>query len=498
MKHKNKVLKKFKLIILLLIVMLVNISTQVLASEENIEEETPTITAESIPYIEMRVKTKKINEEKQVLVECWASNLTKLEGINMTFIYDGTKVQPSYVSGEKQNQLLEETINGETVNLDSIKYDKMPTLPDPNTGSLLDAQEQFYIKSKALLSNSFEFKNGYENQLNIQTFKYLSQNNNIEGLQFAITTENPVIDAATPILLGTFSFKQMDSTINIQKVEGIFGENSIGVFSPKSINIMCYNDPTLNPETDEPNFYDKTLVFTYEKYGSLSGTIELGYDRNGKFTKFTGKKVYDVRIGLYELGTVSDLNFESVGGTYRKMRTKLKPLLTGTKYSNKYRFDKDAIPTITPVREIITSYDDVNDKKQIEFQIDEIEPGAYLIFIDREDYGDYIIKNLQIEPSENVNLNDIVKTDEIQCIRLLAGDLDKTGRVDQNDKTILSRLLKDDGRNSIGYNFFDINGDGKGNANDKTFMTRILANGFKKIKNVILLDENNNVLSRVY
>lgn len=447
MECKNMLSKRIKCVLIILLIMLTTINVPVFAVED--ADVTDPAPIASSAYIEMKVKTVKVGETNQVLVECWASNLTMLESMDIAFSYDSTKLEPSNISS---NDILE--------NLASIKT--WPTPINPSTGLSNEEEEAFNNRSFEILSNSFAFEENYQTKLALDIFRYV--NTEKETLQFVMSKKDDTatIDISGEELIGTFSF--------VQK-EGATIEE--GVFNPEKNIVICNNG------SDDVVIVDNTLEFTYQKYGSISGKIETGYMNGDKFEQI-GKNIATVK--LYNVSDIAEFDWTEVGSTYKTNRLKLQPIITGD-YEVYYRPDNSKIPEIKPVLEITIAEEDLG-----KFKLDKVLFGEYIVIIDKVNYADYIIQNIVIDGTN--------KDIDLGNIQLEAGDLNKDGIIDKTDRTIFLKLytnadiIKDD----LGIVAFDLNDDGNeiksSEKTDRTYMLKILANSLNKtIKKVESLAE---------
>lgn len=449
MKSHNIALKRLKIVIEILILMFVCLCTTSYATDVNLSsEENKVVTeenTENLPYIEMKVKSKSVDGTTQVLVEAWGSKFSNLEGLEIVFTYDNTKLTPSNIAD-----------NSEIINLESIKYEKTPTQST--------AQDAFYKASKDVLSNSFAFKNEYADKLGIDLFRYLAPYENNEAMQFVISCKDKInisdISATDPVLLGTFSFKQTKNT-TLDETE----------FTTKRIKIYC--DDGLTDEyysfytREETNGEDCTEIveFIYAKYGSISGTIETGYmkpdaDGNPVYTLCGSKRVASKKtatIYLYKAEDVSGIKWGATARTYIASRKKIINFIAG-EYSNYCIPDENAETEIKYWTKIKTE-----DGDNGIFKIENIEFGEYVVFIDKYNYGDYIITNITID-SENQDI-------DLGTISLIAGDMNKDGVFsttgDRNPFTLQIQLNNkvNEGQqdlSELGISFaYDLNDDGK-------------------------------------
>lgn len=377
----------------------------------------------SLPYIEMKVKTVKVGSSTQVLVECWASNLTSFEGAEIVFTYDKTVLQPSYISGNN--------INEELADIESIKYENRPEVVTPSTAESIAAQTAFDNASKNLLSNSFAFDSAYASTLGIDIFRYLATNGNSEAIQFVMSKKDYLSDvsATAPVLVGTFSFKQTEGT----SIEA-------GLFNTKRIKVICDDNPSASDVTsyirEEANGEDCTdiIEFTYTKYGSISGTISIDMKKT--------KNIATIKI--YEKSTVETINWDAVG--------------------NKYKNAKANLPQ--PTLEYTTTEADAGS-----FKIEKVPLGEYVILVDKANFLDYIITNVVLDSSNyDIDLNI-----EIGDIKLVPGDVNDDGRITLSDKTTFDSGYK------VKDKKYDLNDDEKLSLLDKTIFDNAYKLKYKKV-----------------
>lgn len=341
MNSRNTTAKQLKRILIATIFILSCIITSVYATTStNVQ----TNLTNTLPYIEMKVKSTGNN---QILVEAWGSNFTCLEGLEIVFTYDNTKLTPSKI-----------TDNSEITDLNSIKYDNRPTSSE--------AQVAFDEASKNVLSNSFAFDSAYDNMLGIDIFKYLAPSGSNEAIQFIISRKDYLtnINATDPVLLGAFSFKQTENT-SLDETE----------FTTKRIKIYC--DDGLTDEDysfytrEETNGEDCTEIveFTYAKYGSISGTIAIDVKNT--------KNIATIKI--FEKGKTMDW----------------------TNLTN-YQANRLNLPKADYEYTTLDSDNGV-------FCIDNIPYGEYEILVEKDNYLDYVITNVIIDSSnECIDLDTLI------------------------------------------------------------------------------------------
>lgn len=456
MKGCNKTLKKLKSLLIIISIILICSITQVHATDTQVGEENSETEVTNLPYIEMKVKSTKVGESNQVLVEMWGSNFTNLEGMEIVFTYNNTKLTPSVVNS-----------NGLIDNLDSYKYEKRPTQAgDKPTSSELLEQANFDAASTDILSESFNFENEYKNLLDIDLFRYLAPNGNNEAMQFIISRKNETseINATDPILLGKFSFSQTEGTA-IEETD----------FATNRIKIYCDDGNT----EDDYSYYVRDIAngenctdiveFTFEKYGSISGTVETGYFNGTSFEQI-GKNI--VTVKLYNASDVSDIDWTEIGVAYETNRLKLQPIIGG-EYESCCRPDNSKTPEIEAVLEITTTEADLGN-----FKLDNVLFGEYVVVIDKLNYADYIVTGVIIDgANKDINLGNI---------QIEAGDLNKDGIIDKIDRTIFLRLYtnSEDIKADLGIVAFDLDDDGNEEKNsekiDRTYMLRILSNSLNR------------------
>lgn len=450
MKSHNIALKRLKIVTEILILMFVCLCTTSYATDINLGSEENT---ENLPYIEMKVKSKSVDGTTQVLVEAWGSKFTNLEGLEIVFTYDNTKLTPSNIAD-----------NSEITNLESIKYEKTPTQST--------AQDAFYKASKDVLSNSFAFKNEYADKLGIDLFRYLAPYEKNEAMQFVISRKDyeNEISATDPVLLGTFSFKQTKNT-TLDETE----------FTTKRIKIYCDDGLTENDyswyEKEDANGDDCTEIveFIYAKYGSISGTIETGYYNQTQYVNI-GKNIANVKI--YNASDVSSIDWTLVGNQYKNNRINIQPIITSS-YKTYCRPDVSQTPTIEPVFNITTAEEDLG-----KFEITTIPYGEYVVVVDKLDYGDYIITNVVVDST----YSDI----DLGNIQLEVGDFNKDGKIDRTDRTIFLGLIANmtNIENDLGIVGFDLDDNGKYDRTDRTIMLRVIASSLNKtIKSVLSMEK---------
>lgn len=401
----NKVLKKVKSgLIMTLIFMMCITTVPSFATDPVIEEGPPgstegETTETNLPHIDMKVKVgSKVGGANQVLVECWASKINNLAEIDIAFTYDNTILEPSYINGDNKNEILdgllnvEEEVDGEKVITErGIKYENRPEVLNPSTGLNIDEQTAFNNKSKQVLSNSFEFKSGYENYLDIFVFQYLAPNGNNEALKFVIRNEtiNDIPNITDEVLIGTFSFRKISDA----SLEGTFATKYIGITSDNNDEGWDIRDITGGPNNDIEKNCEDLVEFVYEKFGSISGTI-------------VTKDIDSCNIAtikIYKKNEVESIKWDSVESEYDEQRSKLKEL--------------EKI-------EYTTTVDD-NGKFLIEVPFDK-----YVVLIDKYMYVDYIITDIDVSNAETINLDE-----KIGNIELIVGDYDKNGVIDAYDRS---------------------------------------------------------------
>lgn len=407
MKGRNALLLKLtrKLFIAVLLIIICTTSgvyaTDIAPDDGNTTE--PTVTT-TLPYIEMKVKAVKVGESNQILVEMWGSNFTNLEAIEFVFTYNNAKLTPSNVNSN-------EIVN----NLDLYKYEKRPTQAgDKPTALELLEQAEFDQNSTETLSKAFNFETEYASSLDIDLFRYLAPSENIEAMQFIMSKKDETtnISATDPVLLGKFSFRQTEGT-TLDETE----------LATSRIKVSCDDGVTSGEESyyvrDVANGENCTEIveFTYEKYGSISGIIETS------ISTIDGKKTYSSKnitnIELYESSKVADINFADKN--YRK-----------------------SLPE--PDREYRTT-----EEENGVFKIENIDFGNYVVIIDKDNYADWIITNVDINSSnKDIDFSNIIKIGiEIQgiikkegTISLIPGDIDKNGLIDSNDTLLYNKDYK--------------------------------------------------------
>lgn len=405
----NKLLKKVKSGVIIALMLMMCITTPSFATDPVIEEGPPESTEEEtvgtdLPHMDMKVKVgSKVGGANQVLVECWASKINNLETIDIIFTYDKTILQPSYISGENQNDIL--------AGIDTIKWETRRDAIDPSTKLSTDEEIDFMNRNTDLLSKSFEFKNGYGNDLEIFIFQYLATEGNNEAVQFVTEkTTDAEITTEEEVLLGTFSFRKIGDA----SLEETFSTRYIGITSDNNEEGFEIRDIT--GKYGDTNCED-LVVFVYEKYGSISGKIsasiksESGRELNKNFDKPI------VTVKIYKKEDVKDIDWTITGNNYVNLRINSTGERIESKLPNSYKeFTTEAINCG-------------------EFSITEVEFGEYVLLIDKDYYADVIITNLVIN-SENKDIDlverlkglniDIIKEG---VVNLIPGDIDNDGKL---------------------------------------------------------------------
>ncbi len=414
----NKLLKKFKSGVIIALMLMMCTTTMPSFATEPTTEEPPASTGEetevtNLPHIDMKVKQVKVGDTNQVLVECWASKLNNLEGIDIVFTYDKTVLQPSYINGDSTNEILE--------GIDTIKWETRPDVIDPSTHLSIEEEEDFRRRNLNLLSKSFEFKNGYENDLEIFAFQYLATNENNEAVKFVTQKKtNTEITTEEEVLLGAFSFRKISDA----SFEGTFSTKYIGITSDNNEDGFEIRDTEYGENCEE------LVEFIYEKYGSITGTIKTILPKT-ETTMYATKNIATIKI--YKRESVATVDWSLTTTAYLSVRNNLPD----------------------PEYQYSTTEED-NGK----FLIDKINFGEYVILVDKNLYADYIITDV-ILSSENkdINLDEIIGD-----IEIIAGDIDKNGKITAADRnkivTAYDQKPKDDS--------YDLTDDGLLRAIDKS------------------------------
>lgn len=444
MKGRNTLLLKKLFIAILLIIICTTSSvyaTDVTPGDGDTTESTEPSGTTTLPHIEMKVKAVKIGESNQILIEMWGSNFTNFEGMEFVFTYNNEKLTPSNVS---DNNIVE--------NLDSYKYEKRPTQAgDKPTPEEKLKEAQFLQESTDTLSKAFSFETEYTDLLGIDLFRYLAPEGNNEAMQFTMSKKDKDSDisATDPVLLGKLSFRQTEGT-TLDETE----------LATSRIKVSCNDGLTPGTETQyERNILngencEEIVEFTYEKYGSISGTIEIGYYKDGSgYQSIKGKKIATIKI--YKASDVSSIDWTITGNSYRDMRAKLQPYVSG-KYAKQYRIDKNVEPEIKPIIS-----EDTKEEDNGIFKIEKIPFGEYVVLICKEDFGDVIFTTL--------NMNSENKDIDLGNIELALGDFNKDGIINQTDRQIFTILYnsRTTFKDEYGYIPFDVNDDEMLNPTDR-------------------------------
>ncbi len=412
----NKLLKKVKsgLIIALMLMMCTTMSS---FAADPTQGALPSPAGETtLPHIDMKVKQVKVGDATQVLVECWASKINNLSEIDITFTYNKTILQPSYINGENANQILE--------GIDTIKWETRPDAIDPSTHLSLEQEQDYMNRNKNLLSNSFEFKNGYEDYLDIFVFQYLATDEDNEALQFVTKnkTADDISDITDEVLIGTFSFRKV-SDAEIGEETGTFSTKYIAITSDNNEDGWDIRDVT--GKKGDTNC-EELVNFIYEKYGSISGTITTSIkDENGNELNKQWKNP-TATIKLYKKDDVEISKWSE----------------TGTNYIN-CKMDKSGVKLESKLPEPCKEPTIMQTTDNGEFKIEEVEFGEYVILIDKDYYADVIITNLVVS-SENKDIDLVEKLKDVDMdiindgvINLIPGDIDNDGKMSPNTDPIL-------------------------------------------------------------
>lgn len=408
-------LRKLFIAILLIIICITSCvyATDVTVGDGDTTEPTEPPVTSTLPHIEMKVKATKVGENNQILLEMWGSNFTNLEAIEFVFTYNNTKLTPSNVS---DNNIVE--------NLDLYKYEKRPTQAgDKPTDLELLEQAEFDQNSTDALSKAFSFEDEYKSPLGIDLFRYLAPEGNIEAMQFVMSKKDEAsnISATELVLLGKFSFRQTEGTM-MDETE----------FATSRIKVSCDDGVTEGKESyyvrdvENGENCEEIVEFTYEKYGSISGIVEAEISTIGNKKTFSSKNI--TNIELYESSKVNGINFADKN--YRK-----------------------SLPEQPDIE-----YKTTEEENGV-FKIENINFGNYVVIIDKDNYADWIITNVDINSNnKDIDFSNIIKNGmETQgfikkegIISLIPGDIDKNGLIDSNDTLLYNKDYR--GQKKIDFN----------------------------------------------
>lgn len=438
MKGRNSLyLRKLFIAILLIIICITSgvFATDITPGEGSTTEPTePTVTS-TLPYIEMKVKAIKVGESNQILIEMWGSNFTNFEGMEFVFTYNNEKLTPSNVS---DNNIVE--------NLDSYKYEKRPTQKGekPTELELLE-QAEFDQESTKMLSKAFSFETEYTDPLEIDLFRYLAPEGNNEAMQFTMSKKDKTteISATDPVLLGKLSFRQTEGT-TLDETELATSRIKVSCNDGAIEGEESYYIRDVQSENEGEKDCTEIVEFTYEKYGSISGTITTILPKT-ETDMYSTKNIATIKI--YKKESVASIDWN----------------LTLSAYVNA----RNTLPE--PEYEYTTTETD-NGK----FLIENINFGEYVILVDKNLYADYIITDVILSSS-----NKDIKLDEvIGDIELIAGDMDKNGKMMAADRskmvTAYNKKPKD--------NSYDLTDDGYLRAMDKSGFINV----YDKYKNKVI------------
>lgn len=306
--------------------------------------------------------------------------------------------------------------NTELSDFDKIQYEGDPT----------DEKRQI---SKEVLSNTFEF--GQEG-LAINTFEYRGQD--LIQLTLRATDYSNLISATeNKVLLGKMSFK-------------LDGEIEQNEFSVSRISLICNdNEDGFSRNSIDGEICSELARIEYLLKGSISGQVEA----NTYSSRTLSKNIATIKVFTKE--SVKDINWEATGNAYKEIR--------------------DNLPE--PVAEYTTTAEDNGS-----FKVEELEYGEYVILVDKNNYTDCIITDIQVNSNEDTNL-----TEKIGKIVVHLGDVNKDGRVAIQDKTLFDPMFKDR------LSEADINDDNKAGIQDKTTFDDAFKHRNESKKTVISLLE---------
>ena len=375
----NKLLRKVKggvIIALMLMMCMATVPTFATEVPDTSGEETQPSTTETtnLPHIDMKVKQVKVGDSSQVLVECWASKISDLEILDIAFTYNNTVLEPSNISGDNKNEILDGLFNKEVdgKEVKGIKYENRPEVLNPSTGLNIDEQIAFNTKSKEILSNSFEVADAYKSDLDIFVFQYLAPNGNNEALKFVINklTDTVISAGDEGVLIGTFSFRKIGDA----DLDGVFGTTYIGI-TPGSGD----NEDEIRDIENGENCED-IVIFEYEKYGSIRGTIKSSIINQKENKVLLSSNIQTLTIKIFDLNdeAVKAINWKETGVAYKN-----------TKLTNSGEEKEIGLPEPYQKHEIQLTNDGT-------FEIPEILFGEYVVLIDKDYYGDFIITNVKI------------------------------------------------------------------------------------------------------
>lgn len=475
-------------IIFILVLACMNMS--VLATDPNDPGTDPADPVEATPYINFEIKTTKVDDgSKQVLVECWGKDFENLVGLDFVFQYDNNKLTPSYLNeAGKINKVLND--------LDTIQYVNRPEIQSD--------EESFFNNSRTILSDSFKLNSELVNieekpilktyVLRFEESRFEEEDEIAKTIMVSISKNDLITqvsdDGTNPkgVKIGTFSFRLADgqtvSTEDFNLIRTLImcddgkttdpdGEEDISLYERD----ITSNDPELNNIEEIAKF-----VLGDKPTGSISGTIQTGYydkkDDNGNSQYVqVGKNI--ANIYLYKTEDVADIDWTQTGSKYKTARQSLLPIITGA-FANYCR------PTSMDGAAIQPAYIIETTEATGEFTIPDIEFGNYVLIVDKYDYADYVITNIEID--------DINKDIDIENINLTAGDLNKDGIIDSDDRTIFLYLYttytkkgSDGGITDFGKIAYDLNDNDKLEKDDRTIMLKTMSSDkwTKNKKNIV-------------
>lgn len=381
--------------------------------------------ASTNPYLKMAVSTRKVGTSTQITVDCYGKNITKLEGIDLHLAYNPSMVTPSYIEGDNKNNIIE--------NLDAIKYENEP--------KDRTERETFYETSKATLLNMFKGSTYFNaGSLDIDAFRYVGPDDNNEIIQFLTTPKDENVSISSEdgeIHIGTFSFRLADDA-------QLDGDPEKGPFSVPSVFIMCddgnfgdgyiamYGSST-SGDVDVDEAVD--IGFEVQQKGAIVGQIETGYyiagENEGEVefksnTRKTKKKtIYANRtatVYLINKDDIGDLELTATGAKYisgsgkgKNKKPAIRPQIVN--FIDKTYYLSDKVNLTTPLQNGRIIEVTLDDKGA--FDIEDVEFGDYVVFIDKQNFADYIITDITVN-SANMLI-------DLGTINLIAGDFNKDG-----------------------------------------------------------------------
>ena len=320
-----------------------------------------TIEPEANQKVEYRaVELKDTDNGKQLIVEIWIHNLN-FKGMDLRLEYDENIVQPSNIS----------------------------------TNEIIDVNEALTIPE------CFEFANGFGGYLDY--FAMETKNNEYRSILSMVGADDRTGTNEYLVEDGNIGdYVSITGEVMLARLSFNAGDSTIEDFTTNSLHLK---EASTSPQTGikvnvngEDSYEAKSLYeFTLQlepPVGTITGSVQLGEGLRENIQASYGRYVeYIANVTLYEAG---QFNWDGIV----------------TKESS-----LDELDTLEIKAQTQTNKDDGS------FEI-EIPPGEYDLIIEREGFLAYIIREIQIEAGDTIDIGNKV---------LSEGDIDRTGIIDLDD-----------------------------------------------------------------